>query len=99
MSDVFKLKFAEEPHYDKLKHHLISILLNKNKIPDTLFDWSLFKVQSKLTPGTTPGLKNKNSLTNKAKGVINEFEIEIGEDKITPQIERFESLNQEMNRV
>ena len=37
---VWRLKFAEEPPYEKLKHLLKKILLKKNRIPDKKMDWS-----------------------------------------------------------
>lgn len=42
VSDIFELKFDEEPCYSKLKHHLIKVLLTYNLCPDNVFDWSKF---------------------------------------------------------
>lgn len=46
--EVFKLKFFEEPQYEKLQFLLANVLLLRDKIPDLRFDWSKWKVHKKL---------------------------------------------------
>lgn len=43
-NEIFNLKFDEKPHYARLRHHLIKILLDNNIGPNSLFDWSRFKL-------------------------------------------------------
>jgi hypothetical protein len=38
--EAFNYKFDETPDYNKLKFLLCKILLDKNIVPDVLFDWS-----------------------------------------------------------
>lgn len=46
--EIFSLKFDEEPNYRKLKHFLVSILLEFNILPDNNFDWSKFTKRPRL---------------------------------------------------
>lgn len=41
---MFKIDFAEEPDYGKLKFMLSKALLQVDGIPDSIFDWSLIPV-------------------------------------------------------
>jgi hypothetical protein len=42
-SEVFKLKFEEEPNYGKLKFMLTVALLQQNQLVDNHFEWSKWK--------------------------------------------------------
>jgi hypothetical protein len=44
--EVFSIAFKEEPNYSKLKYLLISVLLNKNIVPNLRFDWSKIQERS-----------------------------------------------------
>jgi hypothetical protein len=44
VDEVFKIEFAEEPDYGKLKFMLSKALLQVDGIPDFIFDWSLIPV-------------------------------------------------------
>ena len=46
--EIFSLSFDEEPNYRKLKHFLVSILLEFNLLPDDNFDWSKFTKRPQL---------------------------------------------------
>lgn len=46
-SYVFKMKFSEEPNYGLLKHLLVKCLLQKNIVPDMIFEWSFFRKKEK----------------------------------------------------
>lgn len=43
VTEIFKMKFSDEPPYKKLKFQLIIALLKRNRVPDLRFDWSKFK--------------------------------------------------------
>ena len=40
IEDIFKIRFDQEPNYDKLKFHLIKILLDLNETPNKIYDWN-----------------------------------------------------------
>ena len=44
VKEIFSYGFKDQPNYSKLKHYLISVILNHNVAPDSKFDWSKFKV-------------------------------------------------------
>ena len=47
VKETFKIKFKAEPDYKKLRHQLTSILLDIDKVPDLVFDWSKFAAQAR----------------------------------------------------
>lgn len=40
--EAFKIGFKEEPDYPKLKFLLKKVLLDRDEVPDMIFDWSRF---------------------------------------------------------
>lgn len=38
---AYELEFDEKPDYSKLRHIFVKILLERNQIPDNVFDWNL----------------------------------------------------------
>ena len=44
MQYAYQLEYEERPNYGYLTHLLVKILLDRNKVPDTIFDWHLIKV-------------------------------------------------------
>ena len=37
---ILSLKFTEDPNYGLMKHYLIVALMNKNEIPNNIYDWN-----------------------------------------------------------
>jgi hypothetical protein len=42
VKEVFSYRYKTEPNYEKLKFHLIGVLLKYEITPDLRFDWSKF---------------------------------------------------------
>ena len=40
VTEIFSLKFDETPNYDKLKFHLLKILLDRDQVPNNSYDWN-----------------------------------------------------------
>jgi hypothetical protein len=45
VNEIWKLKFAEDPNYFKLKFLLTSVMLEEDKLPGLKFEWSRFKIK------------------------------------------------------
>ena len=37
--EIFKLTFDEEPYYGKLRHMLLTVMVQNGQYPDKRFDW------------------------------------------------------------
>ena len=40
---VYSLDFEQEPNYGKMRHILVSILIEQNKVPTKMFEWSQWR--------------------------------------------------------
>lgn len=71
---IFDLKHVDKPHYEKLKHLLVTSLLQQDKSPDSVFDWSKFESKNATPEPLTIG--------NEYSEDANQFEE--GIDKLCP---------------
>ena len=53
IDEVFKIKFDEQPNYDKLKFNLVKILLDLNQTPNKVYDWNEDYMMQKSMKGST----------------------------------------------
>jgi hypothetical protein len=41
---IYRIKYDETPPYAQLKHLLRKVLLDRQQVPDLIFDWSRFQI-------------------------------------------------------